>query len=120
MALTESGRVFSWGDNSDGQLSHNNINDSSWRLFLPLVKFIGIQNNTKYVKLSNKISIKKISCGWHHSLLLSQNGDIYWFGSNGFEREMTPNKLTINTNKLIDIASHPFHNISIALSINGM
>jgi alpha-tubulin suppressor-like RCC1 family protein len=29
MALTESGRVFSWGDNSDGQLSHNNINDSS-------------------------------------------------------------------------------------------
>jgi hypothetical protein len=92
MALTESGRVFSWGRNNFGQLGLNNNNEDV--------------NKPSIVSLSNKIVIKKISCGRVHSLLLSQNGDIYWFGFNGIETQITPKKLTINCHKLIDIASH--------------
>jgi hypothetical protein len=105
MALTESGRVFSWGFNQCKQLGHNNNKI--------------IINKPTIVSLNNEISIKKISCGQSHSLLLSSDGYIYWFGSNGIEKQMTPNKLTTNTNKFIDIASHHFYYISIALSVNG-
>jgi hypothetical protein len=102
MALTESGRVFSWGDNRKGQLGHNNTDDV---------------NKPTNVSLSNEISIKKISCGREHSLLLSRDGDIYWFGGNGFEKQT---KKIINENKFIDIESHYNYNISIALSVNAI
>jgi hypothetical protein len=55
-----------------------------------------------------------------NSLLLSQNGDIYCFESNGCETQITPKKLEINKNKFIDISSHYIYNISIALSMNGI
>ncbi len=106
MALTESGLVFSWGSNRSGQLGHNNKKE-----------FI---SKPTIVSLNNEISIKKISCGQSHSLLLSSDGHIYWFGSNGIEKQMTPKKLAINTNKFTDIASHYSKSISIALSVNGI
>jgi hypothetical protein len=105
MVLTESGRVFSWGHNYFGQLNHNSTNNV---------------NKPSIVLLSAKIPIKKISCGQSHSLFLSSDGHIYWFGNNGIEKQMTPKKLTINTNKFIDIASHYDYFISIALSVNGI
>jgi alpha-tubulin suppressor-like RCC1 family protein len=83
MALTESGRVFSWGDNRRRQLGI--INEQ-------------LSNKPSELLLNNEISIKKISCGYEHSLLLSRNGDIYWFGINGCEKHKTPMKLTINSN----------------------
>ncbi len=61
----------------------------------------GIIKKPSIVLLSNDIPIEKISCGYFHSLFLTRNGDIYWFGFNGCE-EKTPKKLTIN--KCIDIA----------------
>jgi alpha-tubulin suppressor-like RCC1 family protein len=53
MALTEKGRVFSWGYNINGQLGHNNLSNS---------------NKSSIVLLSNKIPMKKISCGLLDSL----------------------------------------------------
>jgi hypothetical protein len=50
--------------------------------------------------------------------LLSRDGDIYWFGNNGVEKQETPKKLTIN--KFIDIESHFQYYISTALSVNGI
>jgi hypothetical protein len=105
MALTESGRVFSWGSNRSGQLGHSNNKE-----------FI---SKPTIVSLYDKISIKKISCGQSHSLLLSRDKHIYWFGWNGIDKHMTPKKL-INTNKFIDIASHYNKHISIALSVNDI
>jgi alpha-tubulin suppressor-like RCC1 family protein len=105
MALTESGHVFSWGLNSSGQMGLENTNKA---------------NKPSIVSLSIKIPIKKISCGREHSLLLSRDGDIYWFGNNGCETKISPKKLTINSNKFIDIASHNEYYISIALSLNGI
>jgi alpha-tubulin suppressor-like RCC1 family protein len=52
MALTESGHIFSWGWNTSGQLGRNYTE----KLDYPLI-----------VLLSNRTSIKKISCGYEHS-----------------------------------------------------
>jgi alpha-tubulin suppressor-like RCC1 family protein len=103
MALTESGRVFSWGRNISGQLGlYYSVNTNK-----PLI-----------VSLSNKISIKKISCGSAHSLLLSCDGDVYWFGDNEYVKQTIPKK--INENKFIDIELNYDFFISIALSMNGI
>ncbi len=105
MALTECGHAFSWGDNNNGQLGLNNMENT---------------NKPSIVLLSNEIPIKKISCSYCHSLLLSSDGDIYLFGWIGFElKHITPKKL-IDTNKFIDIASHYSHMISIRFSVNGI
>jgi alpha-tubulin suppressor-like RCC1 family protein len=106
MALTESGRVLSWGSNDVGQLGYKT---GSYYGKKPSI-----------VLLNKEISIKKISSGREHSLLLSNDGDIYWFGKNGCEKQKTPTKLIINENKFIDIASHCKYFISIALSNNGI
>jgi alpha-tubulin suppressor-like RCC1 family protein len=99
MALTESGRVFSWGNNSWGQLG--------------LEKTSEVPSN---VLINKSIPIKKISCGQLHSLMLTNDGDIYWFGKNGNDKQITREKLYINSIKFKDIASHYNYNFSIALS----
>jgi hypothetical protein len=108
MALTESGHVFSWGLNTCGQLGL----DSNENTFQPSI-----------VILRNYVLIKRISCGQSHSLLLSRDGNIHWFGFNGIESTYTTSqsqkKLSFNTNKIIEIASHYNYYISIALTVNG-
>ncbi len=75
------------------------------------------------IKIKN-LTFKKISCGHSHSLLLSEEGVIYVFGSNdcgqlGIENAIqkfrTPKKLP-HPNKFIDIKCYFSSNISIALS----
>jgi alpha-tubulin suppressor-like RCC1 family protein len=105
LALTESGRVFFWGSDRKGQTGISNPS---------------IVEKPSVVILSNEIRIKKISCGYEHSLLLSCDGDIYWFGWNGIEEQITPKKLTIDENRFIDIASHHKYNILVALSVNNV
>jgi hypothetical protein len=102
MALTECGHVFSWGDNTRGQLGFQDNNMVSYKPSL--------------VIFNSDISVKKISCGYSHSLLLTRDGDIYWFGDNASERLTIPKRLSINANKFIDIATHFYYNISVALS----
>jgi hypothetical protein len=110
LALTESGRVFGWGQNFEGQTGV-----SICCLSEPII-----------IKL-NDLKIKKISCGPYHSLLLSCDGDIYAFGlnycgevGNGTrEKQRFPIKLKLNE-KFIDIASHPYECISMSKSIDGI
>jgi RCC1 and BTB domain-containing protein len=115
MALTESGLVFSWGNNSSGQLGHS-YNGFGY----------GNVNEPSLLNLNNEILIKKISCGSQHSILLSSDGDIYTFGDNSkyqlgsLERDNNhsiPLKLEYK-NKFIDIAAQ--YHISIALSVNNV
>jgi alpha-tubulin suppressor-like RCC1 family protein len=110
MALTENGLVFIWGSNKKGRLGHNNNE-----------KFI---SEPTIVPLNNEISVKKISCGHSHNLLLSGEGVIYSFGSNdcgqlGIGKVeaicKTLQKLA-HMEKFIDIKSHFLSDISIALS----
>jgi hypothetical protein len=112
LALTESGRVFGWGNNYWGQLGVDN----------------GVENSNEPIIIElNDLKIQKISCGLGHSLLLSYNGDIYAFGSNRCgevgngtqKRQRCPIKLKLN-NKSIDIASHPYYPISMSQSIDSI
>jgi hypothetical protein len=111
LALTESGRVFGWGDNIVGQLGV----DVKWHSSEPII-----------IEL-NDLKIQKISCGLNHSLLLSCDGDIYAFGwnyygevGNGtYKKQRFPIKLELN-NKFIDIASHPYYEISMSQSVDGI
>jgi hypothetical protein len=110
LALTESGRVFYWGYNELRALCVN----------------VGYLSEPVIVKL-NGLKIKKISCGRAHSLLLSDVGNIYAFGwntygeiGNGTEKSRRfPVKLELKK-KFIDIASHPYYEISMSQSIDGI
>jgi alpha-tubulin suppressor-like RCC1 family protein len=65
VGLTKNGEVFSWGDNSYGQLGHfdKRSRDTPTRV-LSLAGFVVI----------------KISCGDHHTAALTDKGDIFtWY-----------------------------------------
>jgi hypothetical protein len=110
LALTERGRVFGWGHNHSEKPGVD-IEYSSEPMIIEL----------------NDLKIKKISCGRDHSLLLSCDGDIFAFGwnycgevGNGTKIiQRFPIKLELN-NTFVDIASHPYHWISMSQSINGI
>lgn len=71
IALTDLGRVFSWGKNNLGQLGLGNLSTNS----IPQVVNIPIDSN-------NEEKITHIFAGNTHSLALSNNGNIYGWGSN--------------------------------------
>jgi hypothetical protein len=108
LALTESGRVYSWGWNDFGQLGHGNQIDANW---------------PKPIKINTKID--KISSGYDYSLLLSCDKDIYSFGNNTFgqlgikenDNQLTPIRIN-NSNKFKDILCSNF--LSAALSENDV
>jgi alpha-tubulin suppressor-like RCC1 family protein len=116
MALSDKGCVYSWGNNSWGQLGFTNIIGSNTPKLLELFD----ETNEKYF-------IEKISCGRYYSLLLSREGDIYGFGSNSLgqlgnnymENHFSPTKIMIQK-KFTEIVSHKDCNISVALSIDGV
>jgi alpha-tubulin suppressor-like RCC1 family protein len=105
MVPTESGRVFSWGCNTNGESGLNHYNET----YLPSI-----------VELSNKTPIKEICCENSYNLLLSSDGDFYWFGWNGKKKTSFLKKLSINNLKLIDIELHFIFGFSAALSDNDI
>jgi alpha-tubulin suppressor-like RCC1 family protein len=116
LALTENGRVYSWGYNKLKQLGFGNI------IALNVPKLLKIRDSNK----SNVIIIR-ISCGSNYSLLLSSDGDIYAFGCNNcgqlgnncFQNQNIPTKI-LTQSKFIDIAAHKDCNISVTLSVDGI
>ena len=86
LALTEDGKVFSWGSLQGGQLGLSsdfliNLNDKS----NPDKNYYLTNPTLIPYFMDNNIRISQISCGEAHSLALSNKGKIYsWgFGSNG-------------------------------------
>ena len=83
LALSDDGKIFSWGAAMGGQLGHeekyfmkSSIGFKNYYLSKPTIISV----------LSDKnIIINKISCGEAHSIALSNNGNVYsWgYGSNG-------------------------------------
>ena len=67
----------------------------------------------------NRLIIEKISCGSIHSLLLSREGDIYWFGTCGRYKQLLPIKVNKSI-KFKDIATHCYFEVSCALSTNDV
>jgi alpha-tubulin suppressor-like RCC1 family protein len=88
MALTQSGEVYAWGSNGSGQIGCGDNFDKS----MP----------TK-VKAFNEIKIKMISCGFHHSMALTENRCVYSWGSNQFGQLGIANIKESNTPKQIEM-----------------
>ncbi|XP_025262596.1 RCC1 and BTB domain-containing protein 2 [Camponotus floridanus] len=115
MALTNDGKLYSWGTNTYGQLGISSEND----LYPCLI-----------TSLEN-VHIDKIVCGSEHSLALTSKGHIYSWGSNhegqlGYDRECSvkkePTKLKWTANGktmgiISDIAAQ--HKVSAAVNKLG-
>jgi hypothetical protein len=107
MAVTTDGRVFACGDNRFEQLGDGSDENV---------------NRLKYIDI-NDVIIEKISCGLTHSILLSNNGEIYICGEY-MEKKAKDNKYKIeklnHLNKFIEIAMNTTRNIFAALSESGI
>lgn len=100
-AVTDSGIVWAMGGNSTGQLGIGNKKASS----IPVK-----------IKELEKTKIKKITCG-HHTAALSEDGELYVWGTSVFGELLTPAKLDIPNVKLQDV--HVGGNFGAALDQNG-
>lgn len=78
LCLTNDNEVYSWGLDNYGQLGINQ-GDTIISRALPIIS----QNLTDICK---KNRIKKISGGQHHTLILTNNGNVYSFGRHDYGR----------------------------------
>ena len=69
MALTDDGRIFSWGHGTEGQLGY------------PLDGF-GVQNAPREIEAFNvqKVQLTNISCGQEHSAAVDKRGNVWAWG----------------------------------------
>ncbi|XP_012976325.1 X-linked retinitis pigmentosa GTPase regulator isoform X3 [Mesocricetus auratus] len=78
-ALTEDGKLFMWGDNSEGQ--------------------IGLKNKSN-VCIPHEVTVGKpiswISCGYYHSAFVTMDGELYTFGEPENGKLGLPDQLLIN------------------------
>lgn len=108
LALTSTGRVLAWGDNSQGQLGTGNRQDAS----APV-----------WVHLPKAAHITSIAAGQYHSLALTRGGKmIGWgddgygqMGDGGFDDFLTPATLFVPTNKVFAIGAGPMADDSVAV-----
>ncbi|HET7017105.1 MAG TPA: hypothetical protein VFI65_24495 [Streptosporangiaceae bacterium] len=68
LAVTTSGRVLAWGDNSYGQLGDGN--------------FTGVARKPLSVKLPGGVKIAEVACGAFHNLAVTTTGLVYGWGYN--------------------------------------
>lgn len=113
LALNDKGQVFSWGLAKDGQLGLSVIEE-----------YIRIPRN---IKSLSEVQIVQVTCGYHHSMALSRESEIFAWGSNrygqlglGYEQ-----KNVTAPRPLKSLSGIPFHQItaggahSFALTLSG-
>jgi hypothetical protein len=88
LALTQSGEVYAWGSNYSGQIGCGD-ND--------------IKSMPRKLKALNDIKIKMISCGYNHSMALTENGCVYSWGCNEYGQLGIANTINSNTPKQIQM-----------------
>ncbi|XP_054422535.1 X-linked retinitis pigmentosa GTPase regulator isoform X2 [Pteronotus mesoamericanus] len=78
-ALTEDGKLFMWGENSEGQIGLNDISN---------------------VCVPHEVTIGKpiawISCGYYHSAFVTMEGELYMFGEPESGKLGLPKELLVN------------------------
>lgn len=105
--VNESGEVYSWGDNSNGQLG---IGD--------------LMNLETPMHVTGLTDVIKVSAGDYHSLALTNSGDVYAWGRNSYGQignggtsvALTPVRVD-NIPPITDISAGGLH--SLALGIDG-
>ena len=116
-ALTSSGRIFTWGGNSYGQLGDGTTEDK----FTPT-------DITRYFNLEAEDKIIQVSLGDQHSSALTSSGRIFTWGSNSYgqlgdgttEAKFTPTDITSYFNleaddKIIQVSLGSNHTSAITL-----
>jgi hypothetical protein len=88
IVLTNCGEVYAWGWNKFGQIGNGCNSDQ----FIP-IKVKGF-NNEKVVM---------ISCGWSHSMALTECGNVYSWGRNNFGQLGIGNTVHSNEPKLVAV-----------------
>lgn len=115
------GKLYSWGDATDGKLGHGMING----------KYNYTVNDPMHIKSLESHKIITGSCGHRHSCCLSFKGEIYSFGRQHYDKStdnvnldyVRPNKLNAYYKSLkfsnqlsaffVQISSYGYHNIAI-------
>jgi RCC1 and BTB domain-containing protein len=111
LALTQSGKCFSWGFNNFGQLGNGTQKD---------------EHKPKLMSALIDKNLIQIVCGSNHSLVLTKSGELYGFGFNYYgqigcgntRNQLTPIRINgFNGEKIASIACGRFH--SLALTEKG-
>lgn len=112
MALLENGEVYGWGYNGNGQLGlGNNVN----------------QPNPCRVQQLQGVIISQLVCGYAHTLALSDEGSLFSWGANSYGQlgtgnkanQVSPSKVPMNGERMVEIAASHYAHISAAMSETG-
>ena len=119
VAITSSGRIFTWGDNEYGQLGNGTMKDSSTPIDI-----------TSQFNLNEGETFTKINMGYYNSSALTSEGRFFTWGYNGNgelgngwgDHNPTPTDITskfnLDASETIEIISVGSHHSAIATS-NG-
>ncbi|XP_012283893.1 probable E3 ubiquitin-protein ligase HERC4 isoform X2 [Orussus abietinus] len=112
VAVNEWGQLFSWGCNSEGQLGQDSTKNAE---FIP-----------RMVRTLGTSIVVQISCGLNHTLALTNNGDLYAWGSNNdgqlglgpdIKKETKPKHIqSLATVPIAFIACGGYHSIAVSKS----
>nr|CAD7459960.1 unnamed protein product [Timema tahoe] len=109
MAVVDSGEVYGWGYNGNGQLGLGNTVN---------------QLNPSRVTNLHGVVVTKIVCGYAHSMAVSDVGCLYVWGANSYGQLGTGNKTNISVpvqvgadiGRVVDIAATHYNHISAAIT----
>ncbi|KHN86034.1 RCC1 and BTB domain-containing protein 1 [Toxocara canis] len=113
MALTDGGEVFAWGFNGNGQLGAGNLSNQ----YSP-ARVIGLHN----------VVIEQIACGFAHSLALTDEGQLFAWGSNTCGQlcanlprtnQTSPVSVASALGRVIEVAAIHACNITVAVNQSG-
>ncbi|XP_076666112.1 HECT and RLD domain containing E3 ubiquitin ligase 4 isoform X2 [Andrena cerasifolii] len=105
------GQLFSWGSNTEGQLGFNSKD--------------GIESSPRMVKALGTSIVIQVACGMNHALALTNNGELYSWGSNSegqlglgsdIKNEMKPKVVNLAATPIAFIACGGSHSIAISKS----
>ena len=86
IARTSLGRVYTWGWNELGQLGHGDFENKP----IPAVVTV--------LPPPSRTKVIQVSAGWRHSILMTDNRRVFWFGTNSELREQcVPTEATLST-----------------------
>lgn len=91
IVITNTGSAYSWGENNHGQLGYESAASKG--------KSAVFEQKPRKIEAFSKEFVIDAACGEHHSLVLTNQKEVYCFGSNkqnqlGFDPEMYPQLTT--------------------------
>ncbi|XP_077987342.1 RCC1 and BTB domain-containing protein 1-like [Glandiceps talaboti] len=113
MVLTDTGELYAWGYNGNGQLGiGNNVNQPT------PCRVTSLQGHVVF----------KVVCGYAHSVALTDDGTIYTWGANSYGQLGTGNKANLVTAtkiaadkpRFVDIAATHYNHVSAAMTQTGV